>query len=136
MTIIWLAVIGSLVIIELLTYGLYFAALAVAAVVPLLLSLLGLDLWVQGLGFLLAAIVALIFVKPITKKLQGEKPERLTNSESLIGKEGLVIEAVDQHSGQVKVWGETWSAKTTTGSIPEGTKVVIEQIDGATLIVS
>lgn len=136
MTIIWLAVIGSLVIIELLTYGLYFAALAVAAVVPLLLSLLGLDLWIQGLGFLLAAIVALIFVKPITKKLQGEKPERLTNSESLIGKEGLVIEAVDQHSGQVKVWGETWSAKTTTGSIPEGTKVVIEQIDGATLIVS
>ena len=69
MTIIWLAVIGSLVIIELLTYGLYFAALAVAAVVPLLLSLLGLDLWIQGLGFLLAAIVALIFVKPITKKL-------------------------------------------------------------------
>ena len=136
MTIIWVAVIGSLVIIELLTYGLYFAALAVAAVVPLLLSLLGLDLWIQGLGFLLAAIVALIFVKPITKKLQGEKPERLTNSESLIGKEGLVIEAVDQHSGQVKVWGETWSAKTTTGSIPEGTKVVIEQIDGATLIVS
>ena len=136
MTIIWLAVIGSLVIIELLTYGLYFAALAVAAVVPLLLALLGLDLWIQGLGFLLAAIVALIFVKPITKKLQGEKPERLTNSESLIGKEGLVIEAVDQHSGQVKVWGETWSAKTTTGSIPEGTKVVIEQIDGATLIVS
>ena len=136
MTIIWLAVIGSLVIIELLTYGLYFAALAVAAVVPLLLSLLGLELWIQGLGFLLAAIVALIFVKPITKKLQGEKPERLTNSESLIGKEGLVIEAVDQHSGQVKVWGETWSAKTTTGSIPEGTKVVIEQIDGATLIVS
>ena len=136
MTIIWLAVIGSLVIIELLTYGLYFAALAVAAVVPLLLSLLGLDLWVQGLGFLLAAIVALVFVKPITKKLQGEKPERLTNSESLIGKEGLVMEAVDQHSGQVKAWGETWSAKTTTGSIPEGTKVVIEQIDGATLIVS
>ena len=136
MTIIWLAVIGSLVIIELLTYGLYFAALAVAAVVPLFLSLLGLELWIQGLGFLLAAIVALIFVKPITKKLQGEKPERLTNSESLIGKEGLVIEAVDQHSGQVKVWGETWSAKTTTGSIPEGTKVVIEQIDGATLIVS
>jgi membrane protein implicated in regulation of membrane protease activity len=136
MTIIWLAVIGSLVIIELLTYGLYFAALAVAAVVPLLLSLLGLDLWVQGLGFLLAAIVALVFVKPITKKLQGEKPERLTNSDSLIGKEGLVMEAVDQNSGQVKVWGETWSAKTTKGSIPEGTKVVIEQIDGATLIVS
>lgn len=39
MTFVWLAVIGILVVVELLTYGLYFAALAVAAIVPLILSL-------------------------------------------------------------------------------------------------
>ena len=135
MTIIWLAVIGTLVIIELLTYGLYFAALAVAAVVPLILSLIGLDLWVQALGFLAASIVALVFVKPLIKRIQGEKPERMTNSDSLLGREALTTEEVSQHSGQAKVWGEVWSARTTTGSIPAGTKVVVEQIDGATLIV-
>ena len=80
MTFIWLAVIGALVVIELVTYGLYFAALAVAAVVPLVLSLLGLDLWVQALGFLVAAILALVFVRPLISRWQGDKPESMTNS--------------------------------------------------------
>ncbi len=73
MTLIWLGVIAALVVIELVTYGLYFAALAAAALVPLVLSLLGLDIWVQALGFLAAAVVALVFVRPVITKLQGEK---------------------------------------------------------------
>ena len=86
MTFIWLAVIGALVVVELVTYGLYFAALAIAAVVPLVISLLGLDLWVQALGFLAAAVVALVFVRPVIAKLQGTSPEKMTNSAALIGR--------------------------------------------------
>jgi membrane protein implicated in regulation of membrane protease activity len=135
MTFVWLAVIGILVVVELLTYGLYFAALAVAAVVPLVLSLLGLDLWVQALGFLGAAIAALVFVRPLIKKWQGERPERLTNAQSLIGKEALALTEITEHSGQAKIWGEVWTARVREGMRSEGAKLVVEEIDGATLIV-
>jgi membrane protein implicated in regulation of membrane protease activity len=135
MTFVWLAVIGVLVLIELLTYGLYFAALAIAAIVPLVLSLLGFDLWVQALGFLVATVAALFYVRPLIKKWQGDKPERLTNSESLIGREALALTQITEHGGQAKVWGEVWSARVREGMRSEGAKLVVEEIDGATLIV-
>lgn len=134
MTVIWLATIGVLVLIELLTYGLYFAALAVAAIVPLVLSLMGADVWVQGLGFLLASILTLVFVRPLITKWQGEKPEKMTNVASMVGKPGIVLEQVTDRTGLVKVWGEDWTARSTE-AIEPGEKVVVEQIDGASLIV-
>ena len=135
MTFVWLAVIGVLVVVELLTYGLYFAALAVAAIVPLILSLLGFELWVQALGFLGAAVAALVYIRPLIKKWQGEKPERLTNTQSLIGKEALALTEITEHSGQAKGWGEVWTARVREGMRSEGAKLVVEEIDGATLIV-
>jgi membrane protein implicated in regulation of membrane protease activity len=135
MTFVWLAVIGVLVLIELLTYGLYFAALAIAAIVPLVLSLLGFDLWVQALGFLVATVAALFYVRPLIKKWQGDKPERLTNSQSLIGREALALTEITEQGGQAKVWGEVWSARVREGMRSEGAKLVVEEIDGATLIV-
>lgn len=134
MTVVWLVAIGVLVLIELLTYGLYFAALAAAAIVPLILSLLGVPVWIQALGFLAAAIVALFFVRPLIKKWQGDNPERLTNVGSLIGKHGVVLEEVTDRTGLIKIWGETWTARSTS-VLAVGSKVVVEQIDGASLIV-
>jgi membrane protein implicated in regulation of membrane protease activity len=134
MTIVWLVAIGVLVLVELLTYGLYFAALAAAAVVPLILSLFGVPTWIQALGFAAAAVVALIYVRPLIKKWQGEKPERMTNVLSMIGKDGVVLEEVTDRTGLVKVWGEEWTARSTQ-RIAKDEKIVVEKIDGASLIV-
>ena len=135
MTLIWLGVVAALVVIELLTYGLYFAALAVAALVPLVLSLFDAPMWLQGAGFLAASILALVYVRPLIAKWQGKNPERMTNVASLVGKEALVLQDVTEDSGLVKVWGEDWSARVRDGVRPKGAKVTIEEIDGATLIV-
>ena len=135
MTFVWLVVVAALVVIELLTYGLYFAALAVAALVPLVLSLFGLPLWVQGLGFLGASIAALVYVRPLIAKWQGKHPERMTNVASLVGKQATVLQDVTEDSGLVKVWGEEWTARVSEGIRMKGAKVTIEEIDGATLIV-
>jgi membrane protein implicated in regulation of membrane protease activity len=134
MTVIWLSAIGLLILIELLTYGLYFAALAVAALVPLVLSLLGLEIWVQGLGFLGAAILSLVYVRPLIKRLQGDKPEAITNSAALVGKSGLAVEDISAHKGLVKVNGEEWSA-LSNAPIPAGSIVIVEEVSGASLIV-
>ena len=135
MTFVWLTVIGILVVVELMTYGLYFAALAVAAVVPLILSLLGFELWVQALGFLAASVAALVVIRPLIKKWQGEKPERLTNTNSLIGKEALALTDITELGGEAKIWGEVWTARVKEGMRSKGAKLVVEEIDGATLIV-
>ena len=135
MTLVWLVVVAALVVIELLTYGLYFAALAVAALVPLILSLLGLPLWVQGLGFLVAAIAAMVYVRPLIAKWQGKHPERMTNVASLVGKQATVLQDVTEDSGLVKVWGEEWTARVREGVRMKGARVTIDEIDGATLIV-
>lgn len=135
MTLVWLVVVAALVVIELLTYGLYFAALAVAALVPLILSLLGLPLWVQGLGFLGAAVAALVYVRPLIAKWQGKHPERMTNVASLVGKQATVLQDVTEDSGLVKVWGEEWTARVREGVRMKGARVTIDEIDGATLIV-
>ena len=132
---IWLGVVAALVVIELLTYGLYFAALAVAALVPLVLSLFDAPMWLQGAGFLAASILALVYVRPLIAKWQGKNPERMTNVASLVGKEALVLQDVTEDSGLVKVWGEDWSARVREGVRTKGAKVTIEEIDGATLIV-
>ena len=135
MTLVWLVVVAALVVIELMTYGLYFAALAVAAVVPLILSLIGLPLWAQGVGFFAAAVAALVFVRPLIAKWQGQNPEKQTNTASLVGKEALVLQDVSEDAGLVKVWGEEWSARVREGVRMKGAKVTVEEIDGATLIV-
>jgi membrane protein implicated in regulation of membrane protease activity len=135
MELIWLGVIAVLVVIELLTYGLYFAALAVAAVIPLILSLVGAPLWLQGVGFLGGIILSLLYVRPLIAKWQGKHPERMTNVASLIGKEATVLEDVTEDKGLVKVWGEDWSARVREGIRMKGARVTIEEIDGATLIV-
>jgi len=135
MTLVWLVVVAALVVIELMTYGLYFAALAAAALVPLVLSLFDAAIWVQGLGFLVAAIAALVFVRPLIAKWQGKNPEKMTNVASLVGKEAVVLEDVSENAGLVKVWGEDWSARVREGVRMKGAKVTVEEIDGATLIV-
>lgn len=135
MTFVWLGVLAALIVIELLTYGLYFAALAVATIVPLVLSLFGAPMWLQGAGFLAAAIVALVYVRPLIAKWQGKHPERMTNVASLVGKQATVTQDVTEDSGLVKVWGEDWSARVREGVRMKGAKVTIEEIDGATLIV-
>jgi membrane protein implicated in regulation of membrane protease activity len=60
----------------------------------------------------------------------------MTNSAAMVGKDAFVLEEVSQVAGYVKVQGETWSARTGRGTKEVGSKVVIEKIDGVTLIVS
>ena len=79
---------------------------------------------------------ALVFIRPLITKLQGDKPETMTNVNALVGKPALVTEEVTQVNGYVKIQGEIWSARTSNGSKAVDSEVVIEKIAGATLIVS
>ena len=63
-----------------------------------------------------------------------------TNAESLIGREAIVSEGINnlKDEGAVKVNGQEWTARTGDNDITlaAGTVVVIERIEGVKLIVT
>ena len=135
--IVWLIVAAVLGVAELLTATLAFGLIAVAAVVAAVVGAFHLELGVQLAAFVVAAGAGLGFVRPIAIKHIKQPPALRTGTAALVGRSGIVLEEVTEHSGRIRIGGEEWSSRAYDESlvIPVGTKVDVMQIDGATAIV-
>ena len=124
--------------VELLTMGLTTIWFAGGALAALLMSVLGFGMPVQVVVFIIVSVLLLVLTRPIAVKYFNQNRQK-TNVESLIGQQALVLEDVDtlHASGQVKVNGQIWSAKTEemSGFIAKDTVVMIQGIQGVKLIV-
>lgn len=92
---------------------------------------------VQGFMFVVLSIILIAATKPFLKKIT-KKPVK-TNADRLIGEEACVTVRIDNLNaeGQVKVIGQTWSARSENNEpIEVGEIVVIKKIEGVKLIVS
>ena len=109
----WLIIFIVLIVIELLTMGLTTIWFAGGALAALLMSVLGFGMPVQVVVFIIVSVLLLVLTRPIAVKYFNQNRQK-TNVESLIGQQALVLEDVDtlHASGQVKVNGQIWSAKT------------------------
>lgn len=133
---IWLVLAGVLMLIELLTANLLFASLAISALAAAGAAALGADMVVQGITFCVAAALSLILLRPFALKyLKVRGTPAATNVDALIGAEAITLTQVTDRSGQVKLTGETWSAKTVSGVIASDQKVQVVSIRGATAII-
>ena len=96
------------------------------------------DVFVQTLVFVVSSIVLIFLTKPLISKYVDKDKMVSTNAYSVLGKKGIVTIPIDNLSGtgQVKVNGEVWSAKSNGADIPAGTEVEIQKIDGVKLIVT
>ena len=86
----------------------------------------------QTAVFVISSGLLIFATKPLVKKL-AQKDTQKTNVYSLTGKKAIVIEDIDwaTGSGQIKIEGQVWSAKTKEQvNIPKGTEVEIESIEG------
>lgn len=138
MPFVWLIIAVILGVIEAVTVSLisvWFAVGAIAAIIP---AYFGVPLWGQILVFLAVSAVAFAFTKRFFKDVVKVKKQP-TNSDSLIGTDGIVTAEINNLEGRGKVYisGLTWSARAFDGKdIPEGAVVKVERIEGATLIVT
>ena len=134
----WFALTVILLIAEAATVtviSLWFAAGALAAMVT---ALLGAGLWVQAVVFVLVSAAALTALRPLVRKHLTPKLTA-TNIDSVIGSVGIVTGTIDNlnATGQVKLNGMEWSARSTSGDILEtGTKVRVDKIEGVKVFVS
>ncbi len=138
MTVIWLAILVALVVIELLTMGLTTIWFAGGALIATIASLFGAPLALQVILFLVASALLLYFTRPLAVKYFNKDRVR-TNAESLVGRQAIVISEIDnlQGIGQVNVGGMEWSARTRVDGVrlPVGTVTTILAINGVKLIV-
>jgi membrane protein implicated in regulation of membrane protease activity len=133
----WLAAGGALLVAEMLTVDLLFASLAFSAFMAAGVNALGFNMAVQGVTFGIAAVISLFILRPIAlKNLKKRTPDFATNVDALVGSSAFTLSVVTDRSGQIKLNGETWSARSDSGEIPADFKVQVVAIEGATAVVS
>ena len=138
----WLIIACFFVVLELFTAGFFIIWFGVSALLSLLFSLVFPDLIIgQVIVWLIFSVLLVLLTKKFADKVTPSNIQ--TNVYSVIGKKANVIAEIngEKSTGQVKVDGDIWSAKTeefndiiAVGSVVEilkidGVKVVVKKID-------
>jgi membrane protein implicated in regulation of membrane protease activity len=134
----WLWMIGGilLLIAEVIAPGFFLVFIGAAALATGAFTLLfDLGLAAQLTLFTIYALVAVMIGRRMYANAATESSDPLLNDRSarLVGKSVTVIEAVDEHSGRVRVGDSEWSARGGPGR--PGERVRITGVDGNCLLV-
>ena len=133
----WLFIVVVMAIIEIITLGLTTIWFAGGALVAFFASMLGANLVVQVVLFVVVSVALLAVTRPLAVKFFNKDRES-TNAESLIGKLAVVKQEIDNLNarGMVSVNGQEWTARAFEDKIiPQGTTVEIMEISGVKLLV-
>ncbi len=138
LAIIWLIAAIVLAVIELSTMGLITIWFAIGAVVAMLAALLGANIWVQLILFILVSIIVLVAVRPLAEKYLNKNIKK-TNIDAVIGKKLVAKTDINnlKGTGKVDYEGSTWLAATESDEekIAAGEEVEVVKVKGAKLIV-
>ena len=134
----WLIAAGVFFIGEIMTVGFLLFWLGISALIAMVVSFFTSNVIIQMSVFIISSIILILATKPLVKKFVNEKNVK-TNAFSLVGKNALVIQDIDNLNsvGQIKVDGEIWSAQSSEDdiNIPINSEVKIVKIEGVKAIV-
>lgn len=133
----WLVLMCLFLIIEATTFGVITIWFAGGSLLALLTALIGFELPIQIVVFVISSVLLLAFTRPLVKKYL-QKSLVKTNVDALVDKMAKVIADIDNISetGKVFVNGNEWSARSEDGSpIKKDTIVKIVKVEGVKLIV-
>lgn len=138
MSLVWLVAMVVLLIIEAAVPGLVSIWFALGAFCALIAAILKAPLWLQIVWFLAVSVATLCLTRPLAQKYVNSRVQP-TNADAVIGREGLVTEAVNniEGKGAVKIGGKVWTARSTDDAVhfELGDVVTVERIEGVKLIV-
>lgn len=135
--VLWLIIGIVLVVAEVLSGAFVLVMLGSAALVAALATALGVSPVISGAVFAAVAAVGVTLARPALLRHMHAVEHVKTNVDALVGSKALVTETVNAHTGQVKVNGEIWSARSydETEVLEPGRTVTIMSISGATAVV-
>lgn len=130
----WLVLSGICLIIESFTLGFFVFWFSIGALFALIVSLFTTNIVIQSVVFIVSSTILLLLTKPLIKKIVKTPKTKSTNVYSIIGKEGIVLESIDNlnSTGKVKVNGELWSA-ISDSNIEKGETIKVLSINGVKL---
>jgi len=137
-----LIVIGALLLlVEVYQPGFFIAVPATVLIILGILLLLGVDILSSPAG-LIVGVIAAIGAASITVWLYGrltpgKEPPRTLSRDSLVGLEGTVVVPVDPETltGKVRLMSMEWSARSESGQIPVGKRVIVVRSEGVHVVV-
>jgi membrane protein implicated in regulation of membrane protease activity len=134
----WMIAAGVLAVGEIATLGFFLGPIAVAATLTAIVALAGGGLAVQWVVFIAASLGSVLVLRPVARRHLRTPASLRTGTAALVGGRAVVLERVDANGGQVKIGGETWSARAydEDDSFEPGARVEVMQIDGATALVA
>jgi membrane protein implicated in regulation of membrane protease activity len=92
-------------------------------------------------GFAAASVLCVLYIVAGRRWVRArlKRPGLPTNTDALIGQRALVTQALSAHQpGQVRLHSAVWRARPAadeTGTLEAGTEVMVEGVDGVTLLV-
>ena len=134
----WFLLMMLFIIVDANTVAVVSAWFAAGALVAMLVSILGGQLWLQVVLFFTVSAVLLLSLRPMVRKYFTPKLVK-TNVDSVIGVRGPVTERIDNLAscGQVKLGAMVWTARRTSGQpIEVGTVIRVDRIEGVKVFVS
>lgn len=134
----WLIISGICFVVEIATVGFLIFWFGIGALLAMLSSFFIPNIYVQAFIFLISSTLLIFLTKPFVNKFINKDKTIVTNAYSIIGKTGLVIQDINPTlgTGQIKIGGETWSAKSDSGEpILKDSKVEVTKIDGVKAVV-
>ncbi len=110
---------------------------SVGALAAMLVALFTDSLPGQVLVFVIVSLISVLLLRPLVKKHINPHTTP-TNADRLIGCDATVLQTVDnaQASGQVRLQGQVWTARSEDGSVlvPD-TPVTVVRLEGVKVIV-
>lgn len=137
MLIFWVAAVIIFGVLEAITAQLVSIWFVIGAIAAMICAIFNTPVLVQAIVFIVVTIIALVITRPIAKKYLYPNKQP-TNADRVLNKTGVVIEEINNinATGQVKVDGQVWSARSADGIvISKNQNVTVKEISGVKLIV-
>ena len=136
---IWFLIGAGLIAFEaIVAFTLYAGAISLGAFPASVAAAAGASVELQVAIFAAGAAFSLVVIRPIARRHLNVPASVRTGTDTLLGEEATVTEAVDADGGQVRVRGSIWSARALEPgeSYPVGERVSVHRVSGVALLVS
>lgn len=136
--VLWMVAAGLLAAGEMFTLGFFLGPIAIAAVLSAVVALAGGGFALQWIVFIVASLGSLLVLRPVARRHLRTPASIRTGTAALVGGTATVLERVDRNGGQIKLGGETWSARAydEDAAFEPGARVEVLKIEGATALVA
>ena len=135
---IWLSLAFLLGIAEIMSLDLVLIMLAVGALAGALVAVLAPSLW--WLQILVASgisVMMLLMLRPTLLAKVRSMPGYRSSTAKMVGSSGVATSQIDKSGGEIKVDGQSWTARPYSSDvvIEQGTEIEVYEIDGAIAVV-